>query len=105
MVTLLNTSILTQYGTYSYEPATLDEVRTRIATSEWQSAIGHESTAQILTDLLGVDVPVNRMQYSQQPGEIAVVFKLKARAPEGVILTRAEIEEIGYEFGFLTRTE
>ncbi|MCC5946250.1 MAG: DUF1874 domain-containing protein, partial [Bernardetiaceae bacterium] len=41
--------------------------------------------------------------YSQQPDDVALVFKLKGRPQEGQILTRAEIEEMGYEFGELLR--
>jgi hypothetical protein len=38
----------------------------------------------------------------QQEGQVALVFKLKGRAPEGVILDRSQIEEIGYEFKTMT---
>lgn len=81
-----------------------DAAKTLITGNAWQSAIGHASTAEILSDLLGVLVPVARIQYEQQPGEQALVFKLRGRAPEGVILDRSQIEEIGYDFGLLTRT-
>ncbi len=103
MITILNTSILTNYGCYGYDSATLQEVRDLISGSEWQSAVGHASTAEILTELLGVEVPVNRMVYSQAVCEKAIVFKLKGRPQEGKILSRDEIEEIGYEFGILER--
>jgi len=33
-----------------------------------------------------------------------LVFKLKGRVPEGKVLSREELEAIGYEFGLLTRT-
>ncbi|QBJ00994.1 uncharacterized protein Rostov7_00005 [Vibrio phage Rostov 7] len=53
--------------------------------------------------MLGVNVPVNRQQFAQQPLQKAVVFKLKGRAPEGVILGRDEVEKIGYEFKLMVR--
>jgi len=71
---------------------------------KYESAIGHESTAEIMTELLGVDVRVNRQMAAQEVGTEAIVFKLKTRAPEGRILSREEIEAVGYEFGLLTRT-
>jgi hypothetical protein len=74
-----------------------------IANRETLSAIGHESTAQILSDLLGIDVPVNRIQFAQQEEQTALVFKLQGRPPEGKILTREEIETIGYKFQILRR--
>jgi hypothetical protein len=70
-----------------------------------QSAIGHQATAEILSDLLGRPVPVNRIQYSQNLGDKAIVFKVKGRVPEGVILKREEVEAMGYEFGILERIE
>lgn len=105
MITLLNTSILTTCGQFDYSPADLTEVRRLLSENndEFVSAIGHESTAQILSDLLGLPVAVNRIQYAQQVGDIAVIFKLRGRAPEGVILSREEVERIGYDFGIITK--
>ena len=104
MVTLLNTSILTAFGAYRYEPLALKEAR-RLVAGGFVSAIGHESTARMLSELLGVAVMVRRDDYQQQVGEQAIVFKLKRRPPEGAILTAEEIQAVGYEFGLLTRTE
>lgn len=115
MITLLNTSILTDHGTYNYKEITLDKAKDILLESVnpmigdpgriegWQSAIGHESTAQIMSELLGREIPVNRMQYKQQVGDRAIVFKLKGRPPEGKILSAEEIEEIGYSWGLLER--
>jgi uncharacterized protein DUF1874 len=104
MVTLFNTSILTAFGAYRYEPLSLDDAR-RLVAEGFVSAIGHESTARMLSELLGVAVEARRVDYQQQIGERAIVFKLKRRLPEGAILTAEEIQAIGYEFGLLTRTE
>lgn len=103
MLTILNTSILTSYGTFEYGSMTLDEVKAAIKEEGFQSAVGHQSTCDVLTSLLGQEIPLNRIQYSQQPGQRALVFKLKGRPEEGKILTAQEIEEIGYEFGMLVR--
>lgn len=105
MITILNTSILTNFGSYSYEPISLEGAQQIVHECKFQSAIGHQATADILTSLLGVNVPMNRIQYSQQPEETALIFKLKGRAEEGKILTIPEIEAMGYEFGLLVRGE
>lgn len=106
MVTILNTSIITTYGSYDYEPIDLAQARLILAhgAPPFQSAVGHQATADILTELLEVPVPLNRINYEQQIGERAVVFKLRGRPPEGSILNREQIETIGYDFGLLTRT-
>jgi len=102
MVTILNTSILTNFGSFSYEPLTLEESKSLISEG-FESAVGHQSTCDILSSLLEKEVKLNRVQYSQKVDDIALVFKLKGRPEEGKILTVAEIEKIGYEFGKLTR--
>lgn len=104
MITLLNTSILTTFGKYEYTPLTLATAR-HVICEGYQSAIGHESTAAILTELLGVPVSVNRVAFEQRVGDEALVFKLRGRPPEGAILTREQIDEIGYDFGLLFRAE
>jgi hypothetical protein len=77
----------------------------RLVIDGFHSAIGHPETAEVLSELLNTPVPVNRAEYIQQPGEKAIVFKLKSRVPAGTILSRQQIEEVGYEFGLLTRTK
>ena len=64
----------------------------------YTSAVGHESTAAIMAELLGVQVPVNRIQVVPALGDKLLCFKLKQRGPEGVILNRDEIEQLGYEW-------
>lgn len=104
MVTILNTSILTNYGTYDYKYLSLSESKELISRG-FQSAVGHQSTCDVLTEILDEKVALNRIQYSQKVGDIALVFKLKGRPEEGKILSKEEIEAIGYEFGKLQRYE
>lgn len=106
---LLNTSILTNDGQYSLESIDREKAQWLIfhysqeLGKDLDSAIGHESTAQIMSELLGVTVPVNRQMFAQEVGQQAIVFKLNGRPPEGQILSRDEIEKIGYSFKLLTR--
>jgi hypothetical protein len=58
-----------------------------------------------MTTMLKYPVENNRIHFIQTPSDIALVFKLKQRAPEGVVLTRKEIEAIGYELGLLSRID
>lgn len=104
-VAVLNTSIVTADGTFVLQTIGLEEAKALAADPVGiLSAVGHESTAQILTELLGVEVPVNRINFAQQQGQVALVFKLHGRPQEGQILSAEEIEAIGYSFKKLTRT-
>lgn len=105
-ITLLNTSVLTSYGVFSFKCLPLAEAR-RIASeaTEVQSAIGHASTAVLLSELLEIPVSVNRTEYSQAAGDTALIFKLKSRVTENKVLSRESVEAIGYEFGLLERLQ
>ena len=102
-VGILNCAICTEPGEYSFEKSSLEEVKKLLQKNDFVSAIGHQSTSEVLTELTGISIPVNRIQFSQKPGQTAIVFRLLGRIPEGKILSREEIEEIGYEFCTLTR--
>lgn len=129
---LLNTSILTSEGTYKMEPISLAAAQVLyhsalvveayghayaesngIASHSVgvESAIGHQATADILSQLLNANtveaeqVPVlmNRIAFAQAEGQQALVFKIRGRVPEGTVLTREQIDELGFDFFLLKR--
>lgn len=101
---ILNTAIATAPGDYEIRALTLYEARALVvAAPEVLSAVGHDATAQVLTELLGREVPVNRIQFAQQPGQSAVVLRLRGRIPEGTVLDVAGMAEIGYDLWLMTR--
>ena len=76
----------------------LDDAKKLVQNQKFISAIGHDVTAKLLSILLGVEVPVNRIQVYFDEGDEAIVFTLKQRLAEGQVLkTIEEIEKIGYE--------
>lgn len=102
-IAILNTTILTNNGDFGLKTISLEKAKSLIElnSDNLLSAIGHQSTADILTNLLDVKIEVNRIQFKQEPGQLALCFKLNGRPEEGKILTITEIEEIGYEFKLL----
>jgi len=105
---LLNSSITTAEGAYIHSNISQDEAIALVNRSGLDnilSAIEHQSTADIMTELLGVAIPVNRIQFTQEEGQIALVFKLNGRPPEGKSLSREEIEKIGYTWQVLVKFE
>ncbi|WP_312202624.1 YddF family protein [Anaerospora hongkongensis] len=103
-IAILNGAIITAEGDYSCHTIKLEEAKELIRSAPGIiSAVGHQATAEVLTDLLETEVTLNRINFYQEPGQQALVFKLNSRPPEGVILSREEIEEFGYQFQVLSR--
>ena len=100
-VAVLNTTILTNDGEFTLKTITLEEAKEILKGKEILSAVGHESTSQILTKLLEREIPLNRIQFKQEKGQKALCFKLLGRPEEGKILSLEDIEKIGYELKLL----
>lgn len=100
---LLNTSICTAPGAYDVSVVTVAGARQLATTMPIRSAIGHQATADALTELLGINVPVDRIAFEQQPGQLALVLKLRGRLPEGVILDRPGLDEVGFDLWLMQR--
>ena len=69
-----------------------DEVR-KLLKQGFVSAIGHESTAKLISKIFNVDVPVNRIPVKLERGDRLIVVQLTERLPEGKVLSDEEIQE------------
>lgn len=105
-IAILNTPILTDVGTYKLSNITLEQAQKLVNDNDFDSYIGHQATSEILSILLGTEVPMNRQQFKQEIGQKAIIFKLNSRLQEGQVLTTIqEIESIGYTFQLLERKQ
>ena len=71
----------------------LDEAK-RWVSQGFTSAIGHESTAQLLSNLLGVSVTPNRVQVWMQPGDEALCVQFLVRFSEGHVADLQELQQL-----------
>lgn len=105
-IAILNTPILTGEGNYKLSNITLEQAQKLVNDNDFDSYIGHQATSEILSILLGTEVPMNRQQFKQEIGQKAIIFKLNSRLQEGQVLTTIqEIESIGYTFQLLERKQ
>lgn len=104
-VGLFNGTVATTNGLYRIKDIDIDTAKRYINQNGFISAIGHEATAEIMSDLLGINILMNRIQFYQEAGQIAIVFKLNERPPEGELLNREELERVGYSLKIMERLE
>lgn len=103
---VFNTTIVVNNGTYKLSDISVERAREILADGNFISAIGHESTAQIISTVLGMEVPMNRVNASfDNVGDLAVCFKLNSRPKEGAILSFEDLQEIGFSWKLLERIE
>jgi len=67
------------------------EARALLSITDWTSAIGHLSTAELLSARLGVNVPVNRIQVPPGAEYIVCLFVSPRRLTEGERWTEEDI--------------
>lgn len=81
MIVLLNSAVITAPGTYRARKITPNEAKEIIKTNggSYESYIGYQETAEYMSRVLGVEVAVNRAQYTPKPGDIMIVCRLKNR--------------------------
>jgi Domain of unknown function (DUF1874). len=104
-IAFINGTVATTNGVYRISDIDFDTVRGLVKERPYISAIGHESTAEIMTELLGVEISFNRIQFEQEVNQIAIVFKLNIRPIEGVVLSKQELIEVGYSLKLMERLE
>jgi len=100
---ILNAPIITSPGNYACFPIPLESARILVNSMEITSHVGHESTADLLSGLLERPIKFSRKELRQKVGQMALVFTLNHRAKEGTVLTKQELEDIGFQFQILYR--
>ena len=102
---LLNSPILTNYGAFRFSQLDSADAIWMLRTNSFTSAIGHESTAKLLSRMWSMDIPVNRTQIHMDIGDRAIVFRLLTRLPEGKVLSEYELLHVSYELGLIERVD
>jgi hypothetical protein len=75
----------------------LETARKIVREMPFTSAVGHEATAKVLTELLGVEIPYNRITVKMKEGDAGLHFVLRTRLPEGKVLNEEELRQLDFE--------
>jgi len=89
-LSMISPSLLAEGAIIKASPISLGEVKALLKEG-FVSAVGHESTAKVLSVLLGTEVPFNRAQISIKEGDVIVSFQFLIRLPEGKVLGEDEV--------------
>ncbi len=96
MVYLMNTSIIPAdfEGLVRVETIDLETAKEILEDEKWVSAIGHKATADLLSHLLGMEIPFNRITVSVKSGDVFICFQPQQRMEEGRIYSYEEMKRI-----------
>jgi hypothetical protein len=96
---IMSTTIIPSgsWGNWTMAPATIEEVGAAIADGA-VSAVGHGETASVISTLTNQPINANRITVKPQVGDIFFCFSLKQRPPEAAVLSRSQLEAIGYQW-------
>ena len=100
---LLNSAVLTSFGRYRYSELNLDSAKAILSSGPFESAIGHQPTANLLSQLLQCSISCQRTNITMQPHDEAVVFRIAVRLPDYSELSAEQLAALPLEFGLLVR--
>jgi len=104
MIYVLNAPVVTNYGLYRFVKITAEEAK-GILSKEFVSAVGHESTAMLMSGMIGADIPFNRITIHMEAGDKAVALWLIDRPGEAQVYSVEDLAAVNCELGLLERLE
>ena len=78
------------------EEVSLEAVKSELAGSAWTSAVGHATTAPVLTALLSTEVSFNRVNLALTKGTVVLVVTPNFRADVAREFTFEEVSAAGF---------
>jgi hypothetical protein len=84
-----------QNAIVKFSKITIEEAK-EVLKNGFISAVGHEGTAKVLSQLLCIEIPTNRITVFFNKGDIGIHFFLKTRLPEGKILSEQELKQLQF---------
>lgn len=109
-VVVFNCPIITADGTFVKSSVDVETVKAWLDSGlPVVSSIGHDSTVEVINTTTdrpeGKRLKRNRMDGTQEVTDLVLGIKMSGRVPEGKILTKEELDAIGYSWFMLERIE
>ena len=107
MITLLNNSILIDPSEYEYAPIPVLVAKTLVELNNKfdnvRSGMAPEYTSYVLNGVLNADIPEDKIEYSDELGEIVLLAKLNNYPEKDTLLAIIAAEETEFIFWLLTK--
>ena len=107
MITLLNNSILIDHNEYEYAPIPVLVAKTLVELNSKfdniRSGMAPEYTSYVLNCILNADIPEDKIEYSDELGEIVLLAKLNNYPEKDTLLAIIAAEETEFIFWLLTK--
>jgi len=84
--------------TVKFKKVSISDVKDILTNNEFTSVIGHESTANVLSSLLDMNIQTNRINLRLNDGDMVIIFQLNQRLPEGLVLDEDELMKLDFTF-------
>lgn len=85
LVNAFSINMLTRQGQdIAFVPVDIQAVKSLLRNEQWESAIGHQSTADLLTAILGIEIVENRQNITLDDSSLIVAQYRGPRLQEGV---------------------
>ncbi len=104
MIYVLNAPVITSYGFYRFTFIEPDDAK-EILSAGFTSAVGHESTAKLMSQMIGVNIPFNRITIHMKAGDKAIALWLLDRPGEAQVYSMEDLAAVNCELGLLERTD
>lgn len=101
---VLNSAVLTAFGCYRFEEATVADLAAFLHEPGWVSSVGYAETADAIRRWTGVSVPLSREPIVMGLGDVAMVVRLKYRVADPTTKGRPiGAKDADWEISRLTR--
>lgn len=99
---ILNGSVLPDPGIYTYTEINEEKAK-EVCRSGVISAVGHRSTAKLISEKLDTKIVPARRRINLKKNDEVLVFQLLQRIPEGKVISLEKLRKIPYRWGILRR--
>src|SRR5712691_9694196 len=101
---ILSSAVIGRPGHYEYKLLTELEAEIWLKQSRFVSRVGYRETVRFIEDRFGVRCPPSREAIAMQPGDEALVVRLKYRLPDLAAKGPLNPRSDDWEIGLLKRT-